>query len=272
MPQLSHPAQASHLSRHRRVFVPLLAGLVLLAWLALWAWARSPYGRYLDHGDWTLSGPAAALCRAIPAGSIVVPAAMYAVAWVLMTAAMMLPSTFPLFDAFDRVTSARPDRLRLLALFGVGYVGAWGVFGVLAHGLHEAMLRWIDAVPVLGARSWMIGAATLAAAGAFQFSRLKHRCLDKCRTPRSFVIQHWRGLAPQRNAFALGVHHGVFCIGCCWALMMLMFVVGAGSLGWMLLLAAVMAVEKNLPWGRRLSTPLGLALLAWAAWVVARNS
>jgi predicted metal-binding membrane protein len=84
-----------------------------------------------------------------------------------------------------------------------------------------------------------------------------------------FVIEHWRGPAPARQAFLLGAHHGVFCVGCCWALMLLMFALGTGSLGWMLLLAVLMAVEKNLPWGRRLSAPLGIALLAGALVVVA---
>ena len=84
-------------SRHQRVFLPVLAGLVTLAWLTLWLWARSPYGRYLDHGDWTASGPAAWLCRVVPAGSLVVPAALYALAWTLMILAMMLPTTLPLF-------------------------------------------------------------------------------------------------------------------------------------------------------------------------------
>lgn len=83
------------------------------------------------------------------------------------------------------------------------------------------------------------------------------------------MIGHWRGIAPQRQAFALGGRHGLFCVGCCWALMLLMFVVGTGSLGWMLLLAAVMAVEKNVAWGRRLTAPLGIALLAGAALLVA---
>src|SRR5829696_2461761 len=96
-------------ARHRRVFLPLLAGLIALAWLALWAWARSPYGRYLEHGDWTASGPAAFLCRAVPVGGVLVPAALYALAWILMTAAMMLPTTLPLFHVFDRMTARRPD-------------------------------------------------------------------------------------------------------------------------------------------------------------------
>jgi predicted metal-binding membrane protein len=78
-------------------------------------------------------------------------------------------------------------------------------------------------------------------------------------------MQHWHGVRHGLNAFLLGAHHGLFCVGCCWALMLLMFAFGAGSLGWMLLLAAVMAVEKNVSWGRRISRPLGVALLAWAA-------
>jgi predicted metal-binding membrane protein len=259
-------------ARHRRVFLPVLAALIGLAWLVLWAWSRSPYGRYLEHDDWTVSGPAAFLCRAVPEGGVVVPLVLYAVAWILMTAAMMLPSTLPLFDAFDRLTAERPDRGRLLLLLGLGYVAVWGAFGVLAHGLHAALLSLLARAPTLAWHGWLIGAATLALAGAFQFTRLKYQCLDKCRTPLSFVIEHWRGQAQARHAFALGAHHGVFCVGCCWALMLVMFAVGTGSLGWMLLLAAVMAIEKNVRWGRRLSAPLGLALLGWAVALVATHA
>jgi predicted metal-binding membrane protein len=258
-------------ARHRRVFLPLLGGLVLLAWLALWSWSASPYARYLEHGDWTRSGPAALLCRLLPGGTLLVPAAFQAAGWVLMTAAMMLPTTLPLFSAFDRITATRPDRGRLQVLLGAGYMAAWGAFGLLAHALHGVLLWGVAQVPALAWHGGLIGAATLALAGAFQFSQLKHRCLDKCRTPMSFVMAHWHGRHAARDAFVLGAHHGLFCVGCCWALMLLMFVVGTGSLGWMLVLAALMAVEKNLPWGRRLSTPLGIALLAGAAWLAVRS-
>jgi len=260
-----------NVTRHRRVFLPVFAALVTLAWMALWAWARSPYGRYLEHGDWTASGPAAFLCQAIPGGGVIVPAVLYAAAWILMTAAMMLPTTLPLFNAFDRLTAGRPDHARLLMLLGLGYMAVWGAFGLLAHGLHSAVLALLASAPTLAWHGWVLGAATIALAGAFQFSRLKHRCLEKCRTPLSFVIEHWRGQAQARHAFALGTHHGLFCVGCCWALMLLMFALGTGSLGWMLLLAAVMALEKNVPWGHRLSAPLGFALLGWAVFVVATH-
>lgn len=259
---------AGRASHHQRVFVPVLAGLVALAWFALWAWSRSPFGRYLEHDDWTVSGPAAFLCRAVPGGEVLVPAALYGAAWILMTAAMMLPTTLPLFDHFARVTSARADHSRLLLVLGVGYITVWGGFGLLAHALHAGLLALLARLPALAWHGWIIGAGLVALAGAFQFSRLKYRCLEKCRTPISFVMQHWRGRAPARDAFLLGAHHGLFCVGCCWALMLLMFAFGAGSLGWMLALAAVMAIEKNMPWGRRLSAPLGIALLAWSAAIV----
>jgi predicted metal-binding membrane protein len=118
---------------------------------------------------------------------------------------------------------------------------------------------------------WALAAAVLAIAGLFQFSRLKYHCLDKCRTPLSFAIEHWRGEAERRQALLLGLHHGLFCVGCCWAIMLLMFVVGTGSVGWMLALGAVMAIEKNAPRGQMLSAPLGVGLLAWSGAIVAAN-
>jgi predicted metal-binding membrane protein len=252
-------------NRHRRVFATVLGALAALAWAALWAWTSSPYGRYLEHDDWTASGPAAALCRAIPAGGVLVPMALYAAAWILMTAAMMLPTTLPLFNTFDRLVAADPDRPRLLALLGLGYMAVWGLFGLAAHALHALVLALLAGVPALAWHGWAIGAAVIATAGAFQFSALKYRCLEKCRTPLSFVMAHWRGGAPRWQALRLGAAHGLFCVGCCWALMLLMFAFGMGNLGWMLVLAAVMAVEKNVRWGRRIGKPLGVVLLGWAA-------
>jgi predicted metal-binding membrane protein len=76
-------------------------------------------------------------------------------------------------------------------------------------------------------------------------------------------MEHWQGKHEAARSLWLGMHHGLFCVGCCWSLMLLMFAVGVGSLGWMLVLGTVMAIEKNMPWGKRLSTPLGVALLGW---------
>jgi predicted metal-binding membrane protein len=259
----------------RRLFLPLFGALVLLAWASLWAWSRSPYGAWLGHEDWTAAGPLADLCRRLPGGELVVPAAIYALAWIVMTAAMMLPSTLPLLSMFDRLSAARADHGRLMVLLVLGYLAVWGLFGVLAHGVHAAVLwafSWTAArLPALAWQGWIIAAAVVATAGAFQFSELKRRCLARCRSPFGFINRHWRGGAGSAQAFALGAHHGLFCVGCCWALMLLMFALGAGSLGWMLLLAAAMAVEKNVSWGRRLSAPLGVLLLGWAGVMVASH-
>jgi len=86
-----------------------------------------------------------------------------------------------------------------------------------------------------------------------------------------FIVAHWRGVRPRLEAFRLGLDHGMFCVGCCWAIMLLMFVVGTGSVGWMLALAAVMAIEKNVSWGRRLAAPLGGALLACSVAIFLQN-
>ena len=244
---------------HRNLFLSVLLGLVTLAWLTLWIWEQSPYGRYLNHaelGSIALDGDALSLLS---------QSSMYISGWVLMTIAMMLPTTVPLLQIFRRLSGQRTDANKLLWLVITGYLTVWLVFGIAAHmfdyGLHKSYERsaWLQANP------WVFGAGPLLLAGAFQFSRLKYSCLEKCRSPLTFVMQYWRGTREQWHSFLLGAHHGVFCIGCCWALMLLMFAVGMGSVGWMLALACVMAIEKNMPWGRKISAPLGVGLLAWGS-------
>ena len=255
----------------RDAWLPVIGGLIALSWFALAVWAQSPYGRYLDHGEWLQLGFAGVICRALPGGSVVLPALLYVSGWVLMTVAMMLPTTLPLLAIFARMTSSRPDRGVLVTLLIVGYLSIWTAFGLLAHGADMALHAIVAGNAVLSFNGWIVGVVVLAIAGLFQFSGLKYRCLDKCRTPFSFVNEHWRGRAERRQSFLLGVHHGLFCVGCCWAIMLLMFVVGTGSVGWMLAIGAVMAIEKNVAWGRRLSAPLGIALLLTSVAVLALN-
>ena len=249
---------------HRSMFLPVMGMLVALAWLTLWAWEASPYGRYLNHGELAAIG--------LEGAGVAQTAVLYVAGWTLMTVAMMLPTTLPLLHMFQRLTARRADKGLLTALVIAGYLGVWLAFGVAAHiadwVLHEALehIDWLQANP------WLFGAGPLLLAGVFQFSPLKYSCLDKCRTPLGFIMRHWRGKQERSHAFALGVEHGAFCVGCCWALMFLMFAIGTGNVGWMLALGAVMAVEKNLPWGRRLSAPLGAALLAWGGLIILDHS
>jgi predicted metal-binding membrane protein len=98
---------------------------------------------------------------------------------------------------------------------------------------------------------------------------LKYTCLERCRTPRLLVQRHWTGRRARFGSLALGLDSGLSCVGCCWSLMLLMLAVGAGSVPWMLLLATLMAIEKNVAWGRRISRPLGASLLGTAALAVA---
>jgi predicted metal-binding membrane protein len=238
--------------RDDRLFFGLIGGLVVLAWLSLWLWQQSPYARFLGHEE--IGGTAS-----IGQGYLVL-LALFVGGWTLMTVAMMLPTSLPLVAFFRTLVRRRSNRVSLVALLVLGYVGVWVAFAGLVHvgdlGIHVAVERfgWLHE------NAWVIAASTFALAGVYQFSSLKYRCLDKCRSPVAFVMQNWRG-QERWDALRLGVRHGVFCLGCCWALMLLLFAVGVGSIGWMLVLAAVMATEKNVPWGRRLSAPLGVVLI-----------
>jgi len=177
--------------------------------------------------------------------------------WTVMTVAMMLPASLPVLVTFQSFAAARPDRGLLVGLAVAGYLVTWTGFGAAVYALYLLAFAWFGhGVHRLG------GPVILLLAGAFQFSPLKYRCLDKCRSPLTVVISHWRGAGQRWHAFLLGMGHGLYCVGCCWALMLLMFVVHAGSLLWMLALAIYMAVEKNVSWGRRMSAPAGALLVA----------
>lgn len=232
--------------RDRAILGGLIIALAGAAWLALWAWEGSPYGHYLHHDG---------------GGPLPLEASLFAVGWVLMIVAMMLPSSVPLVVTFAALVRRRRRPGQLVLLLLAGYLLVWGAFGVAAwiadRGIHAA----VDALPWLAEHPQIIIATTLAAAGLWQFSPLRDRCLDECRSPLGFVLNRWRGVSERREAVAMGIAHGAFCVGCCWSLMLVMFGVGLGSLSAMLALGAVTAVEKNLPMGRRISRPLGVALI-----------
>jgi predicted metal-binding membrane protein len=262
------PLKPLHMSAHadRRAFLWLIGSLVIFAWVTLWLWDRSPYGRYLHHGQLGAIGIDGSM------GAVFLPVALYLIGWTLMTAAMMLPTTVPLLEIFRRLTRRRLDRSQLMAGVITGYLGVWLAFGIAAHLADWLLHQVVEHSPWLESNGWVVGAGILLLAGGFQFSRLKYRCLDKCRAPLSFVMERWRGRHELRNAFLLGTSHGVFCVGCCWALMLLMFGVGVGNVGWMLALGVLMAIEKNMSWGRKVSRPLGLALIGWGTLILVNHS
>ena len=221
------------------------------AWLALW-FLHSPSPTLPHHLDHHQSGHSE-----ISELSVL----LFVSGWALMTVAMMLPTSVPVLTTFHTIAGRRGDRPLLVALVIVGYLFIWLLFGLFVY-LGYVVLQWLASSSAwLMAHSWVVAPVLLLLAGLFQFTPLKYRCLDKCRSPLSFVIGHWQGRHDRWQAFRLGVDHGVFCVGCCWALMLLMFFFGVGSLIWMMILALVMGIEKNARWGRRLSTPLGILLL-----------
>jgi predicted metal-binding membrane protein len=247
--------------RDRAILAASLMALAAVAWLSIAAWSTSPWARYLHHD--AAAGPAGA---AIAAPLEVL---LFTAGWVLMIVAMMLPSSVPLVLVFGAIVGRRPRRVLLVGLLLAGYLAIWTAFGagawVLDRGIHAA----VDAWPWLAEHPQLIIGTTLLVAGLWQFSPLRDRCLDECRSPLGFIVNRWRGVAPWRESFAMGVAHGAFCVGCCWSLMLVMFGVGLGSLPAMLGLGALTAVEKNLPWGRRLTKPLGFALVFAAVAAVA---
>ena len=248
------PAHLRAPRRDRAILGGLLLALAAAAWFALWTWEGSPAGHYLHHAG---SG-----------GPVPLEAALFTAGWILMIVAMMLPSSVPLVVTFGALVGRRRRPGLLVALLLVGYLVVWGAFGLLAwladRGVHAA----VDALPWLAAHPQLILATTLLAAGLWQFSPLRDRCLDACRSPLGFVLNRWRGTSERREAMAMGIAHGAFCVGCCWSLMLVMFGVGLGSPSAMLVLGSLTAVEKNLPWGRRLTRPLGVALAIAAVYAV----
>jgi len=176
----------------------------------------------------------------------------------VMMAAMMLPSALPVVMAFVRLSLGQRDSGRASA-FVAAYLMAWAAFSAVATALQWLLqgLHWVD--PMIASRSNALDVVLLLMAGAYQFSPLKHACLARCRTPLGFLVGGWRpGL---RGAFAMGLQHGLFCLGCCWALMALLFVGGVMNLAWVAALALAVAIEKTAPGGERIARVLGLLLI-----------
>jgi len=183
--------------------------------------------------------------------------------WAVMMVAMMLPSAAPvilLAAALDRQRDAARTPARS-TLFTAGYMVVW-----LEFSLGATLLQWgLDAAgllsPTMAAANRMLTGGVLVAAGLYQWTPLKDACLTHCRSPIGFLMQHWRpgGL----GALATGLRHGLFCLGCCWMLMGLLFVGGLMNLLWVAALALLVLMEKTLPWGGRMSRVTGIVFAVW---------
>jgi predicted metal-binding membrane protein len=194
---------------------------------------------------------------------VLVALLVFLACWQVMTVGMMLPSSMPMVYMIVHAGRQQNRPRAIPGAFLAGYAVIWTAFALVAFlgdtQIHSLVHHWLW----LDTHSWVIGATTFAVAGVFQFSPLKGRCLKQCRTPFGFFVRYYRkGVGA---AWRLGLRHGAFCLGCCWALMLVMFGIGVGSLLSMALLTGVMVVEKTYPGGQRLSPVIGILLLGLAA-------
>jgi predicted metal-binding membrane protein len=174
----------------------------------------------------------------------------YVSAWVVMMAAMMFPSIAPMVLMYGRVENRRRElgktRRGATVLFVTGYLVVWTGFGLVAYALLEAIRSLsIDALSWKEGGKYLAGGVIVAAA-VYQLTPAKDVCLRKCRSPLGFVLGYWRN--GYSGALRMGVEHGAWCVGCCWALMAALFALGVMSVGWMVFVAALIATEKMLPW------------------------
>jgi predicted metal-binding membrane protein len=231
---------------------------IVLAWAAALAARAGGHADLLDHDKLLGAG-----------GASLASFGVFLAAWIVMVAAMMLPSAVPLARLFRASSAHQPRPGLALAVFTSGYVVLWTAFGWAALSFDATVHRWVDALPWLSAHSTLVLASVLAAAGLFQFSALKDRCLQACRHPAAYLIAHYRRGVPA--AFRLGWSHGLFCLGCCWALMLVAFASGMTDLRLMAGFTALMAYEKIGRHGVEVAQLAGVALI-FLATVVAIGS
>jgi len=249
------------LRRDRAITVGALAALAILAWVYLVRLGRE-MATMAEMG----MAPATRWTTA--------DAVLAALMWAVMMVAMMLPGAAPMILVFTTVNrkrltesgGARGAPVVNTGVFVLGYLAVWSAFSAAAAlaqwGLHSGALLSADAMraaPVLGG-------AILLAAGVYQFAPLKYACLARCQSPLGFLLSEWR--EGRWGALLMGLRHGLFCLGCCWVLMLLLFAGGVMNLAWVGAIAGFVLLEKAIPAGRVVSWLGGGALLGWGAWMI----
>jgi predicted metal-binding membrane protein len=234
------------------VWLPALAGWLVLYW-----------------GATNMDSPAAQLAMPMSEWSAENWLAVF-IMWAIMMAAMMLPTATPMVSVFGTLNKSRGEARRTVA-FVAGYVALWTAFAAAATAGQWALQTKGLLSPMIVSMSPALSAALLMIAGAFQFTPLKQACLRACRSPLGFLLTDWRdGLG---GAARMGIRHGLYCLGCCWALMALLFVGGAMNLLWIAALTLLVAMEKLAPKGDILAKALGALMIgAGAARLIWRAS
>jgi predicted metal-binding membrane protein len=240
---------------------PLIVLSILLP-VACWGWvivmARDMYGPMTGASAWMMT-------TRWDAAHVLLLWMM----WAVMMAGMMLPSASPLLLMYGLAARRQGDDaagLRIYAL-GAGYVAAWAIFSALATAAQRILSARLALSPMMIVTSPVVSGALLVVAGLYQLTPLKLGCLQKCRSPLAFLMHRWR--AGAGGAFRMGIDHGVYCLGCCWALMLLLFAGGVMNLTVIAVLTAFVAFEKLGPFGVHTARAGGIALVALGVWVLA---
>ncbi len=235
--------------------------LMLLVVAGCWWWivamARDMYGPMTGASAWMMTprwdGPHLALLWAM---------------WAVMMMGMMLPSAAPLILLAGGAARQHdePARARQAYLLGLGYVVTWGLFSIAATALQWGLARLLVLTPMMEASSRVVAAVLLTAAGVYQWTPFKRACLITCQSPLGFLMRRWR--SGSWGAFRMGVEHGSYCVGCCWALMLLLFAGGVMNLTVIAALTAFVAIEKLGPSGVLTARVGGVLLVAAGAWML----
>jgi predicted metal-binding membrane protein len=246
----------------RRDRVAVLAGLTVVTLLA---WSYLVYLAWdMQHMDMDMAMPQ------MQAWGTVEYLLMF-VMWTVMMAAMMIPSAAPMILMFAAVNRKRREHDRPYvptAVFVAGYLTVWTVFSALATLLQGALHQAALLSPMMVSTSPVLGGGLLLAAGVFQWTPLKHACLDHCRSPLSVIMSEWR--EGGGGAFVMGLRHGAYCAGCCWFLMALLFVAGVMNLLWVAAIAVFVLIEKAAHQGVWVGRAAGVALIVAGALMISR--
>jgi len=256
-------AGAVNVPRERAFIVVALAAIAIASWL------------YTGYGAWAMADMSRPCAWMPPPAGVEWSARVCLLTfamWAVMMVAMMVPAAAPtivLFAAMAAGGGRGGARARVLAFVG-GYLVVWAAFSVAATAaqwaLHQAAL--LD--PMMRGTSRGFAASMLILAGAYQFTPLKARCLVHCRSPLGFLLSRWREGAGA--AAAMGMRHGAFCVGCCWALMCLLFALGVMDMRWVAALTAWVLVEKLAPGGGWFGRMAGIVCMAWGLLLIASLS
>jgi predicted metal-binding membrane protein len=209
-------------------------------------------------GGWTMS----MMWMRMPAQSLAGAAAMFAIMWVAMMVAMMLPSSLPMLMLYHRAAAFARARHAGVStwLLGTAYFGVWLAFGLVAYAIGLMIASWTMRSEWASRAVPIVSGAAIVMAGIYQLTSAKTACLTHCRDPLHLVAEYLdRG---PRGALSLGLHHGAYCAGCCWALMLIQLAIGVMNVGAMIGIAAVIAIEKSAPRGDLVARVVGLAAVA----------